>query len=106
MVFSEDMTEKKPVGHVNLGNKKYTINYQVLFINFHSKCFLMRDYLDIIPNWVPNTENDVQEFLLNFLDYIMAGIKRLVITGLNASAIVSVLLYKRLPTRSRNFYKY
>ena len=55
----------------------------------------MRNYLDILPNWVPNTENDVQEFLLNFLDYIMAGIKRLVIIGLNASAknsIVSVLL--------------
>ena len=71
--------------------KKYTMNYQVLYINFHSKCFLMKKYLDILPNWVPNTEND----LLHFLDYIMAGIKRLVIIELNASAkncIVSVLL--------------
>ena len=132
MVFSEDMTGKKPVGLVNLGNtccmnsgiqcllysskltstlqkcselcksgnennygecgrctksikieeilnavgemrvlkslqkkeelfhqKKYTINYQVLYINCHSKCFLMRNYLDILPNWVPNIENDV-----------------------------------------------
>ena len=75
--------------------KKYTMSYQVLYINFHSKIFKMRNYLDILPNWVPNTENDVQEFLLNFLDYVMAGIKRLVIIGLNASAkncIVSVLL--------------
>ena len=46
----------------------------------------MRNYVDILPIWVPNTENDVQEFLVNFLDYIMAGIKRVVIIGLNASA--------------------
>ena len=71
------------------------MNYQGLYINFHSKCFVMRNYLDILPKWVPNTVNDVQEFLLNSLDYIMAGIKRLVIIGLNASVkncIVSVLL--------------
>ncbi len=69
------------------------MNYQVLYIHFHSKSFLIRNYLDILPNWVPNTENDVQEFLLNFLDYIMAGIRTLVIIGLNASAKNCIVLY-------------
>ena len=34
---------------------------------FSLKMFLMRNYLDILPNWVPNTENDVQDFFLIFL---------------------------------------
>ena len=51
LLLLEKATKKEELFH----QKKYMMNYQVLYINFHSKCFLMRNYLDILPNWVPNT---------------------------------------------------
>lgn len=50
-----------------------------VFLCWFLLVLLSKCCLDILPNWIPNTENDVHEFLLSVLNCIMTELERLVI---------------------------